>query len=351
VGVRVPLPAPRPRPRTATRRSASLARILPPIAGVPRSIWKGVITFGMVSIPVRLMTATEDKDVSFHLLHESDKSRIKFKRWCPVDDREVDNDELVRAFEVSKGQYVEITDEDLEKLPLPSKHTIELSAFVRSGEIDPIYHEKSYYLEPEETGLKPYTLLSKVLESKESVGVAKIALRNKEHLCALRPLDGTLVLDTLRYPDEIREHDEKLPNVLVSDREVDVAGSLVEALSEEFEPSKYRDQYREALLEVIASKSEGRQVVSPEAPKPEQVTDLMSALRASVEAARKKRPGGDEPTDKARAIREAAEARFESDEDRGKRAASKRKPASRAGARKPSAAKAHKGAPKRRTAA
>jgi len=260
---------------------------------VPRSIWKGVITFGMVSIPVRLTPATEDKDVSFHLLHEQDHSRIKFKRWCPVDDQEVSNEELVRAYEVSKGQYVEVTDEDLERLPLPSKHTIELSAFVKTDDIDPVYFEKSYFLEPEETGLKPYTLLMRVLQEKDVAGVAKIALRNKEHLCALRPLDGTLLLETLHYPDEIREHEQKLPKVVVSEREIDVAGSLVEALSEDFDPGKYHDDYREALLEVINSKAEGRQVVSPEAPAPEQVTDLMSALRASVEAARKGRPGGE----------------------------------------------------------
>ena len=283
----------------------------------------------MVSIPVRLTPATEDKDVSFHLLHEQDHSRIKFKRWCPVDDQEVSNEELVRAYEVSKGQYVEVTDEDLERLPLPSKHTIELSAFVKTDDIDPVYFEKSYFLEPEETGLKPYTLLMRVLQEKDVAGVAKIALRNKEHLCALRPLDGTLLLETLHYPDEIREHEQKLPKVVVSEREIDVAGSLVEALSEDFDPGKYHDDYREALLEVINSKAEGRQVVSPEAPAPEQVTDLMSALRASVEAARKGRPG-----------RESAEA--------GR--ARTKKPSSKAASKTPHKAE-HKPAARRRKAA
>src|ERR1700716_4361612 len=155
-----------------------------------RAIWSGVITFGMVSIPVKLFPATQDKDVTFHLLHQPDHSRIKFKRFCSIEDREVDQDELVRAFEVSKDQYVEITDEDLEELPLPARHTIELSAFVKSSEIDPIYYEKSYYLKPEETGLKPYALLLKVLEKKSVTGVASIAIRNKESLCALRPQDG-----------------------------------------------------------------------------------------------------------------------------------------------------------------
>jgi DNA end-binding protein Ku len=257
----------------------------------PRSIWKGVITFGMVSIPVRLYPATQDRDVSFHLLHASDHSRIKFKRFCAAEDEEVAQEELVKAYEVSKDQYVEITDEDLEQLPLPAKHTIELSAFVKASDIDPIYYEKSYYLEPEETGLKPYALLLKVLDKKSVTGVASIAIRNKESLCALRPLDGTLLLETLHYPDEIREREEGLPNVLVNDKELAVAATLVDALAEPFEPAKYHDHYREALLELIKSKAEGKAVVVPEEPAPAgQVTDLMSALRASIEAARKRKP-------------------------------------------------------------
>ena len=205
---------------------------------MPRSIWKGVITFGMVAIPVRLLPATQDKDISFHLLHKPDHSRIKFKRWCAAEDAEVDQDELVKAFEVSKDQYVEITDEDLEQLPLPARHIIDLSAFVDSAEIDPIYYEKSYYLEPEETGVKPYALLLKVLEKKGVTGVASIAIRNKESLCALRPLDGTLLLETLHYPDEIREREDSVPNVSVNERELAVAGTLVEALAERFDPAK-----------------------------------------------------------------------------------------------------------------
>jgi DNA end-binding protein Ku len=274
---------------------------------MPRSIWKGVITFGMVSIPVRLFPATEDKDIRFHLLHEKDHSRIRFKRFCSKEEEEVPSEEIARAFEVTKDQYVEISDEDLDKLPLPSKHTIELSAFVKAGEIDPIYYEKSYYLEPEETGLKPFALLAKTLVAKKVAGVAKIALRNKEQLCALRTLDGTIVLETLHYPDEIREHEQHLPKVSVSEREIDIASSLVEALSEEFAPSKYKDHYREALVELITNKTEGREVVAPEEAGVAPVTDLMAALRASVEAARKRKPGG-EPTEAARKVRETAAA-------------------------------------------
>src|SRR5438132_3799514 len=182
----------------------------------------------MVSIPVKLYPATQEKDVSFQQLHRPDHSRIKYKKFCATEDREVDQDEIVRAFEVSKDQYVEITDEDLEQLPLPSKHTIELSAFVHTDEVDPIYYEKSYYLEPEETGLKPYALLMRVLEQKHAIGVASIAIRNKESLCALRPLESTLVLETLRYLDEIRERELSVPNAMVNARELQVAGTLAE---------------------------------------------------------------------------------------------------------------------------
>lgn len=252
-----------------------------------RSIWSGVITFGMVSIPVKLYPATQDKDVSFHQLHRPDHSRIKYKKFCAAEDEEVSPDDIVRAYEVSKDQYVEITDEDLEELPLPAKHTIELAAFVESNDIAPIYYDKSYYLEPEETGLKPYALLMRVLEHKRVVGVATIAIRNKESLCALRPMDSALVLETLHYPDEIREREMTFPDVAVNDRELAVAGTLVDALQEQFDPAKYHDHYREALLELIASKTEGKEVVMPEtetAAAP--VTDLMAALRASIEAAR-----------------------------------------------------------------
>jgi DNA end-binding protein Ku len=276
---------------------------------VPRSIWKGVITFGMVSIPVRLYPATQDKDVSFHLLHKPDHSRIKYKKVCAAEDEEVEQDELVRAFEVSKDQYVEITDEDLEELPLPAKHTIELSAFVRADEIDPIYYDKSYYLEPEETGLKPYALLIETLDKKGVTGVASIAIRNKEALCALRPMDGALLLETLHYPDEIREREISLPNVLVNDREVAVASALVDALEEPFDPSKYRDHYREALLELIKSKTEGREVVVPESAPAAQVTDLMSALRASIEAAKQRKTGGGSGDSKAADHKRSASAK------------------------------------------
>jgi DNA end-binding protein Ku len=269
---------------------------------MPRPIWKGAITFGMISIPVKLFGATESKDLAFNTLHKTCKSRLKQKRWCPVDDREVFQDEVVRAYEYSKDQYIEITDEDLEALPLPSKHTIELTSFVTQADVDPVYFERSYYLEPEQIGAKPYALLMRALKTKQVAAVAKIALRNKESLCVLRAGENVLMLETLYYPDEIRTADlPAQPDVLVSQPELAMALSLVEMLQEPFDANKYHDQYRTALLEVIEAKRNGQELVAqPEAPQPKTV-DLMAALKASLEAAKKAKPATVEAAAAARA--------------------------------------------------
>lgn len=255
---------------------------------MPWSIWNGVISFGMVSIPVKLYTATESKDISFNQLHKDCGTRLKQLRWCPTHERAVEWDEVVRGYEYSKGEYVVVTEEDFAKLPLPSKQTVELTAFVRSEEIDPIFYEKTYYLEPEAKGVKPFTLLARALREKGLTGLAKIAIRNKEQLCALRPVDGAIVLETLYYPDEIREA-PALPEVDVSEKELAMAFTLIDLLSEEFDPSKYRDEYREALMQVIRAKLEGQELREAAVPPPAKVTDIMTALRASVEAAKKRR--------------------------------------------------------------
>jgi DNA end-binding protein Ku len=245
----------------------------------------------MISIPVKLFGATESKDLAFNTLHKECKSRLKQKRWCPVDDREVFQDEVVRAFEFTKDQYIEITEEDLESLPVPSKHTIELTSFVKQADIDPVYFERTYYLEPDQIGAKPYALLMRALKTKQVSAVAKIALRNKESLCVLRAGDSVLMLETLYYPDEIRTADiPEQPDVLVSSQELTMALTLVEMLEEPFDPQKYQDGYRQALLETIEAKANGQQVVAtPEAPLP-QTVDLMAALKASLEAAKKGKP-------------------------------------------------------------
>lgn len=258
-----------------------------------RAIWTGVISFGMVSIPVKLYPATESKDIAFHLLHKECHTRVKQLRWCPLHDEQVEWNDTERGYEYAKGQYVVLAEEDFERLPLASKHTIELSAFVKAEEIDPIYYEKDYYLEPDETGVKPYALLVRALTDKDLTAIAKIAIRQKEHLCALRAQDGVIVLETLLYPDEIRQESRpSIGEVNVSGRELDLAYALVDAMEEPFEPEKYKDEYREALMELIQAKLQGIEVAEEPVATPTRVGDLMAALKASVEAAKKRR---DEP--------------------------------------------------------
>jgi DNA end-binding protein Ku len=253
-----------------------------------RAIWSGSISFGMVSIPVKLYGATESKDISFHLLHSTCGTRLKQVRWCPTDEVEVPWNETVRGYEYAKGEYVTLTDEDFEKLPLPSRHTIELSAFVSEAEIDPVYYERSYYLEPEERGEKPYALLVKALEQKSLAALATITIRKKEQLCAIRPKRGVIMLETLYYPDELRQEPSvDLDSVRVNDRELEMAFTLIELLRKPFDPEEYHDHYREALAQLIEAKLEGRDVVKAPAARETKVIDLADALRKSVEAARK----------------------------------------------------------------
>ena len=261
-----------------------------------RAIWRGTISFGMVSIPVKLYTATDSQDVSFRQLHAADNAPIRLVKRCSADGQDLESDEIVKGFEYSKDRYVLIDDEDLEKLPMPSKHTIELTAFVKAEEIDPVYYEKTYYIEPEEVGRKPYALLVKALQEKELTAVAKIAIRTKERLCALRSGPGGLVLETLYYADEIREPESEMPDIKVSEAEMKVAYALIDLLEEPFEPTKYKDEYRDVLMTIIEAKLAGQEIVAPEEPvAAAPAVDLMAALKASVEAAKKRKEDVSEP--------------------------------------------------------
>lgn len=260
-----------------------------------RAIWRGTISFGMVSIPVKLYTATDSQDVTFRQLHAADNAPIRLVKRCSADGQDLENDEIVKGFEYAKDHYVLIDDEDIEKLPIPSKHTIELTAFVKAEEIDPVYYEKTYYIEPEEVGRKPYALLVKALQEKNLTAVAKIAIRTKERLCALRSGPGGLVLETLYYADEIREPESEIPDIKVSEAEMKVAYALIDLLEEPFEPTKYKDEYRDALMEIIEAKLQGQEYVAPAEPAvAAPAVDLMAALKASVEAAKKRKEGGAE---------------------------------------------------------
>ncbi|MXW26660.1 MAG: Ku protein [Dehalococcoidia bacterium] len=253
---------------------------------MPRAIWKGVISFGMVSIPIRLFPATESKDIGFRQLRRDTNTRVRMLRWDPVEEQEVPYEEIVKGYEYAKDRYVVIDDEDLEKLPLPTKHTIELTAFVEESEIDPVHYEKSYYLAPEDAGTKPYSLLIRAMQAKGLIAIAKVAIRTKERLCALRVRGDQLILETLYYPDEIREPGESAAVDEVSEEEMEMARALIEMLEQPFDPEQYKDQYREALMTIIEAKLEGQELATPEAAAPQPAVDLMAALRASVEAAK-----------------------------------------------------------------
>jgi DNA end-binding protein Ku len=268
---------------------------------MPRAIWSGSISFGMVSIPVKLFGATESKDIAFHLLHATCGTRLQQRRWCPTDEVDVPWNETARGYEYAKEQYVVLTEEDFERLPLPSKHTIELSAFVEEREIDPVFYERSYYLEPAGRAEKPYALLLKALEQKGLTALATITIRKKEQLCAIRPYEGTIMLETLYYPDEIRmERGMDLNGVKVSERELEMAFTLIDIFRKPFDPGEYHDHYREALAQLIEAKLEGKQVVKAPAARDTRVIDLADALKRSVEAAKKAKP---KPPVRARASR------------------------------------------------
>jgi DNA end-binding protein Ku len=255
-----------------------------------RSIWKGAISFGLVTIPVKLYSATEEKNVSFHQVHREDGGRIRYKRVCSVDGEEVSYGDIAKGYELSSGETVILTDEDFSDLPLSTSRTIDVLQFVPLEQVDPIYFAKSYYLEPERTGTKPYVLLRDALENSDKVAVVKVALRQREQLATLRVRDGVFVLETMLWPDEIRAPEFGFldEDVEVRSQELTMAGSLIESLTADFDPSQYTDEYREALEAVISAKIEGQEVVQPQQEQPQggAVLDLMAALRASVEAAK-----------------------------------------------------------------
>ena len=259
---------------------------------MPRSIWKGVMSFGMVAIPVRLYLATESSSkVSFNLLCPEHRSRIKNKRYCVEGEHEVAWGDVVRGYEYEKGTYVELTDEDLDKVPLRSSKAIDISGFIKDEELPgALYYQSAYYLEPEKSAEKPYALLNQTLQKTGRVAIAKFALRDRERLVSVRPHDGALVMNTLHWPDEIRStEDLDMPDdVKVSPAELKMAENLVGMMAAEFEPEEYKDEYKQAVLKLVDAKVQKKEVI--EAPEPETettVVDLMSALKASVEKAKK----------------------------------------------------------------
>ena len=258
-----------------------------------RSIWKGTVSFGLVSIGVKLYSATEERDVTFHQVRRSDGSRIRYKRVAEADGEEVAYGDIAKGYQLPSGETVVLTDDDFADLPLPSTKIVDVLQFVPQDQIDPIYFAKSYYLEPENNAVKPYLLLRDALIDSGMAGLVKVAIRNREQLATLRVRDGVIVLETMIWPDEVREPDFGFldSDVELRAQEQQMAASLVESMSGDFDPNGYTDDYREALQQVIDAKIEGRELVEPEEAQPSagNVVDLMSALRASVEAAKRGR--------------------------------------------------------------
>ncbi|MBI3666060.1 MAG: Ku protein [Acidobacteria bacterium] len=252
------------------------------------TVWKGHLTFGLVSLPVKLYSAARSETVSFNQLHKTDGSRVKQVLYCQAEDKPVPRSELVKGYEYEKDRYVVIDEEEIKKVAPQTAKTMEILEFVKAEEVDPVYLESSYYLAPDEAGEKPYALLFEALRRSGYVGLAKVAMHNREHIVILRPGRRGILMHTMYYADEIRQVEEfRTDTSLVKDKELELARTLVESLAAAFEPEKYHDTYRDNLQAMIAAKAAGQQIVETPAPHLAPVIDIMEALKMSLELARK----------------------------------------------------------------
>src|SRR5213082_976412 len=257
------------------------------------SVWTGYLTFGLISMPVRLFSGARSNHVSFHMLHRDDHVRVKQQLVCPEEDKVIGRDEIVKGYEFRKGEYVIIEPEELKKIEPKTAKAMEILEFVKADEIDPVYFESSYYLMPEEAGRRPYALLQKALDESHYVAIAKIMMHNREYTVFLRPQKGGLILHTMYYQDEVREVEGFGDiDVELKDAELKVAHQLVEALAADWEPEKYHDTFQENLKKLIKAHLEGKEVTEVEKPKkPAQVVDLMAALKESLAQMEGKKKG------------------------------------------------------------
>jgi Ku protein len=251
-----------------------------------RAIWSGSISFGLVSVPIRMHSAVSEHDLHFHYVHAPDSSRIGYEKVCKAEGKPVPSDEIVKAFEWEKGEYVYLTDEDFEAAKVDGLRTMDIDAFVDYDAIDPIYFERTYYLEPQEGAEKVYALLARALEESRLAGIVKFVMRDREHLGCLRVHEGVITLERMHFADEIKPVNGIAPeNVKVDKRELDLAKELIDRFRGDFKPESYEDTYRDTLCEIIKAKRKGEEVhVEPEPEEAEEPADLMEALRASIEA-------------------------------------------------------------------
>jgi len=271
------------------------------------TVWKGHLTFGMVSFPIRLFSAARGESVSFNQLHKADGSRVKQVLFCQAEDKPIPRSEIVKGFEYEKDRYVTIEDEDIKKVAPQTAKVMEVLEFVKAESVDPIYYETSYYMAPDEAGEKPYALLFEALRKSGYCGVAKISMHNREHIVILRPGKNGVLLHTMFFNHEIRQVDEfRTDTSLVSDKELALANMLIETLAADFEPAKYKDNYRENLLAMIEAKKAGQEIVATPEPAQHKVVDILEALKASLAMAKKPAASAPTATQEAMPISEKA---------------------------------------------
>jgi DNA end-binding protein Ku len=260
------------------------------------TVWKGHLTFGLVSLPVKLYTAARAETISFNQLHKTDNSRVKQVLYCQAEDKPVARTELVKGYEYEKDRYVVVNDEEIKKMAPKTAKVMEILEFVKVSEVDPIYYESSYYMAPDEAGEKPYALLFEALRRTGYVAVAKISMHNREHIVILRPGKSGVTLHTMYYSDEIRKTEEfRTDTSVLKDKELELAVMLINSLAADFEPEKYHDSYRQNLQALIQAKIQGEEVVAPAEPQATKVIDIMDALRASLAMSKKPAATAAEP--------------------------------------------------------
>jgi DNA end-binding protein Ku len=303
---------------------------------MPRSIWTGAISFGLVNVPVKLYSAVSKKTVRFHQLHDKDGVRIQQKRVCPADGEEVSYEHIVKGYEITPEQYVIVEPAELEAIEPRKTKTIDIEDFVDLEQIDPIFYDHPYYLMPGTGAAKPYKLLVDAMEDAGKVGIARVVIRQKEQLVALRPTDGVLAMETMNFADEVIDPDkfDEKPDteVKTTKRELDMAKQLIDSLSSDWQPDKYKDTYRERVLELIEQKAEGKEIAVQPVEEPQPVPDLMAALEASVKAARQDKGSGGRSTSSS-----GSGSGSNGDGAKRKRGASAKETASSGSAKKPRA--------------
>jgi DNA end-binding protein Ku len=289
------------------------------------SVWTGYLTFGLISMPVRLFSGARGSRISFHMLHRDDNIRVKQQLFCPADEKVVDRSEIVKGYEFRKGEYVVVEPEEIKKIEPKTAKAMEILEFVKQGEIDPVYFESSYYVAPEEAARKPYALLVKAMKDTGFVGIAKLAMHNREYTAFLRPYENGLMLHTMYYQDEVREApDFGTEDASLKAGEVKVAHQLIEALAAEWDPAKYYDTFEENLKKLIKARMEGKDVMAVEKPKPSAAPrDLMAALKQSLAQMEGKKRG----PQRVEAAQKASEVELKGD---AKTAGSRKKPPKRA---------------------